>query len=243
MEPDGVPVASRPARRLKMMEMMEKNAKEYPLLIAQTGPLEGQRWKINADLLLGRDSDCDIIIPMRQVSRHHTRIFLGSDGAMVEDLNSKNGTYLNGNLIQKPEILIDGDELQISLAQHFIYLSSDATMPLDQLPFEMQKRRLRVDDGARRVWVMENELDPPLSASQFNLLQILYEQTGEVVSRTEIINSVWGPAAEGVTEQALDALVRRLRDRIAEVDPNWDYIVTVRGHGLRLDNPLAAYPR
>ncbi len=101
----------------------------------------------------------------------------------------------------------------------------------------MIKRRLRVDIGARRVWVLDDEVDPPLSASQFNLLQVLYEQPGEVVSRLKVIDAVWSQAAEGVSEQALDALVRRLRDRLAEIDPDWDYVVTVRGHGLRLDNP------
>jgi DNA-binding response OmpR family regulator len=35
---------------------------------------------------------------------------------------------------------------------------------------------------------------------------------------------------------AIDALVRRLRDRLAEVDPGHNYIVTVRGHGFRFDN-------
>ena len=216
---------------------MMNNEQEYPLLIAQAGPLEGQRWKITSELILGRDSECDIIIAMRQVSRHHTRVSPGPDGAIVEDLDSKNGTYVNGQMLKEPVTLKDGDELQISLAQHFIYLSSDATMPLEGLPLEMQKRRLRVDLGARRVWVMDQELDPPLSAAQFNLLQALYEQPGEVVTRTEIIEAVWGKAAEGVTEQALDALVRRLRDRLAELDASHDYIVTVRGHGLRLDNP------
>ena len=216
---------------------MEKNNLEYPLLIAQSGPLEGQRWKIKSELLLGRDSDCDIVIPMRQVSRQHARIFKREDGTVVEDLNSKNGTYVNGHHIEEVVRLEEGDEIQVSLAQHFIYLSSDATMPLDALPLDMQKRRLRVDIGARRVWILDKELDPPLSASQFNLLRILYEQSGEVVARSEIIQAVWGKAAEGVTEQALDALVRRLRDRLAEIDPIWDYIVTVRGHGLRLDNP------
>lgn len=221
---------------------MVKNNQEYPLLIAQAGPLEGQRWKIRSELLLGRDSDCDIVIPMRQISRHHARIFLGENGAMVEDLNSKNGTYINGHHIEEVVRLEEGDEIQVSLAQHFIYLSSDATMPLEGLPLDMQKRRLRVDIGARRVWVIEKELDPPLSASQFNLLRILYEQSGEVVPRSEIIRAVWGKAAEGVTEQALDALVRRLRDRLSEIDPTWDYIVTVRGHGLRLDNPPLTQP-
>jgi DNA-binding response OmpR family regulator len=40
----------------------------------------------------------------------------------------------------------------------------------------------------------------------------------------------------GISEQAIDALVRRLRDRISAVDPDHAYIVTVRGHGFRLEN-------
>jgi DNA-binding response OmpR family regulator len=36
----------------------------------------------------------------------------------------------------------------------------------------------------------------------------------------------------------LDALVRRLRDRLGDNDPDHDYVITVRGYGLRLDNPL-----
>lgn len=221
---------------------MIENNQEYPLLIAQAGPLEGQRWKIKVPIILGRERDCDIVIPMRQVSRHHSQITPAPDGAILEDLDSKNGTYLNGSLVAEPMPLTDGDEIQISLAQHFIYLSSDATMPLESLPLEMQKRRLRVDAGARRVWVLDQEVDPPLSASQFNLLHALYTQTGAVIPRTEIITAVWGSATEGVTEQALDALVRRLRDRLGELDPDWDYIVTVRGHGLRLDNPPLVKP-
>jgi DNA-binding response OmpR family regulator len=51
-----------------------------------------------------------------------------------------------------------------------------------------------------------------------------------------VIN-VWSEEeALGVSEQAIDALVRRLRDRIAAVDPDHAYIVTVRGHGFRFDN-------
>lgn len=221
---------------------MKNLNQEYPLLIAQAGPLEGQRWIINTTLLVGRDRNCDIIIPLRQVSRQHTQIAPSPDGAILQDLGSKNGTYLNGNLVDEPTHLTDGDEIQISLAQDFIYISSDATMPLDSLPLEMQKRRLLLDTVARRVWVMDQEIDPPLSSSQFNLLHSLYVQTGAVIPRTEIIAAVWNNAAEGVSEQALDALVRRLRDRLAELDPDWEYIVTVRGHGLRLDNPPLIKP-
>lgn len=215
---------------------------EHPILIAQAGPLEGHRWKISGPMTLGRNPDCDIIIPLRQVSRHHSRISPLQGGVKIEDLSSKNGTFLNGSLIQEPTPLSDGDEIQISLAQHFIFLSSDATMPLESLPFEMQRRRLRIDASARRVWVLDQEIEPALSAAQFILLQTLCSQTGIVIPRREVVEAVWGKSTEGVTEQALDALVRRLRDRLAELDPNWDYIVTVRGHGLRLDNPPLIKP-
>ncbi len=44
--------------------------------------------------------------------------------------------------------------------------------------------------------------------------------------------------SDGVSEQAIDAPVRRLRDRIAELDPEHQSIITVRGHGFRLDNSM-----
>ena len=81
-------------------------------------------------------------------------------------------------------------------------------------------------------------MPPPLSASQFHLLWKLFENSGSVVSRQELINAVWGnEQSAGVSDQALDALIRRLRDRLAEIDPSHAYIVTVRGHGMRLDIP------
>jgi DNA-binding winged helix-turn-helix (wHTH) protein len=68
----------------------------------------------------------------------------------------------------------------------------------------------------------------------------LYDKQGEVVPRPELIAAVWGEdEAAGVSDQALDALIRRLRDRLASIDPTHQYIDTVRGHGIRLDNPPA----
>ena len=50
------------------------------------------------------------------------------------------------------------------------------------------------------------------------------------------MEAIWSDdEAGGVSEQALDALIRRLRDRLALLDPEHNWIVTVRGHGLRLD--------
>lgn len=216
---------------------------ELPVLIGQAGPLNGQRWVIGQVLMMGREPGCDIVIPDRQVSRYHARLTPGAEGVLLEDLGSKNGTYVNANLIGEPQMLQDSDLLQIALVQSFVFLSSDATMPMEGMDLPVisrASRRLFLDTRSRRVWVGTQEVLPPLSASQFRLLQALYDQQGEVVSRQELVSAVWGgEEAFGVSDQALDALARRLRERLTALDPRHNYILTVRGHGLRLDNPAA----
>ena len=216
---------------------MDHSDKEFPVIFAQAGELQGQRWILKKELMIGREPDCDIIIPDRQVSRHHARFTLDSKGALVEDLGSKNGTFLNGQLVSAPQQLHEGDAIRIAFTQTFLFLSPDATLPLTELPEEFQQAFvLRLDEAARRAWVRGVELLPPLSAQQFNLLYTLYQKPGEVLSREDLIRAVWGEEGSWVTEQALDALVRRLRERINQIDPGYDYIVTVRGHGLRFEN-------
>jgi DNA-binding response OmpR family regulator len=87
------------------------------------------------------------------------------------------------------------------------------------------------------VYLAEQEIDPPLSLQQYRLLELLIDANGALVARGEIVEKVWeGENSFGVSEQAIDALVRRLRDRLNERDPDHEYIVTVRGHGLRFEN-------
>jgi DNA-binding winged helix-turn-helix (wHTH) protein len=221
---------------------MAHDNEETPILVAQTGPLNGQRYPLHGNKLVGREESCDIVVPSRQVSRHHARFLSTKGGMMLEDLGSKNGTYCNGKIIEGQVVLQDGDIIQIALAQQLLYVSSDATIPLDsdQKMEAMlnQPRQLHLEKRSRRVWINDQEVLPPLSVSQFSLLELLYDRQGRVINRKELIESVWGEEdAIGVSEQALDALVRRLRDRLAAIDPTHTYIVTIRGHGLRLDNP------
>jgi len=221
---------------------MERNTEDTPVLVGQTGPLNGQRWMVRDSLVVGRDAGCDIMIPSRQVSRNHARLVDTEDGTSIEDLSSKNGTHLNGDTLSNITVLKDGDVIQIAFAQQFIFLSSDATMPLEMGEMEamapIQEGLLRLEKSSRKVWIGEQELLPPLSASQFQLLEILYDNQEQVISRKDIIAEIWGADnAVDVSEQALDALVRRLRDRLAAVEPSHQFIVTIRGHGLRLENP------
>lgn len=210
---------------------------EFAILLAQSGPLAGQQWAVSNTLTIGRDESCEVVVPDRQVSRQHARLSLRENAVFLEDLKSKNGTYLNGQLLAAPTQLRESDEIRVAFAQTFLFLSSDATLPLSELPDEYLKLfTLKVDADARRVWVRGTEISPPLSSQQFSLLNALFIKNGEVVSREELIQAVWGDETPWVTEQAFDALVRRLRERINQIDPDYDYIVTVRGHGLRLEN-------
>jgi len=213
---------------------------EYPVLVALQGPLEGRRWLIKQTVEIGRDEDCTIAIQDRQVSRHHARVMIRDGTVFLQDLGSKNGTYFGGEQIDREVQLRDGDTIQIALIQKFVFYSSDATMPIEDFDFSLLKEtpRLLLDEKSRRVWVRGKEILPPLSAAQFRLLLCLYQQSGEVVSRDELVQTTWQEEESvGVSDQALDALVRRLRDRLLEHDDSHQYIVTVRGHGIRLDNP------
>jgi hypothetical protein len=215
---------------------MDGNLEEAPLLIGQTGPLKGERWVLNKILTIGRELTCEVIIPDRQVSRFHARLTPTPDGIILEDLESKNGVHRNGTPVVGQVTLQDGDTVQIALAQQFLYLTSDATIPLSDS--DEASGRLRLDQRSRMVWVDNQLIDPPLSALQFHVLLVLSDHQSQVVDRQQLVSEAWGDEeAVGVSDQALDALLRRLRDRIAEIDPAHTYIVTVRGHGIKLDNP------
>jgi len=212
-------------------------AQDMPMFLVKEGQLEGQSWVLDRDsIVIGRGADCDITLPERAVSRHHVRIERRNQGYLLMDLGSKNGTHVNGQEVKEPYWLQDGDEVQIALSVKLSFIGAEATVPLS---FEgTTGSAVRLDKGTRRVWVRGQELDPPLSPAQYRLLELLVDADGQVISRDDIVTSVWPEDEEiGISEQAIDALVRRLRDRLAEAAADQQFIVTVRGHGFRLDNP------
>jgi DNA-binding winged helix-turn-helix (wHTH) protein len=65
------------------------------------------------ETVLGRDPDATAFIDHTSVSRHHARIVIAGDRVTVEDLQSKNGTFLGGRKLDAPAPLNDGDELKL----------------------------------------------------------------------------------------------------------------------------------
>ncbi len=218
---------------------MSEASVERPILITRDGDIQHpQQWVLSKDeMIIGRGDECDIVLPVRQISRQHVRISRDGEAYYASDLESKNGTWVNGEPLKDRRRLYDGDEIHIALAVRLQYIGTGATAPL---PFQIPPSlggALRLDQEARRVFVGDSEINPPLSPPQYRLLELLVNNPGRICTRDEVVETVWPDVVgEGVSEQAIDALVRRLRDRLAEADPGRQFIVTVRGHGFRLDN-------
>ncbi len=230
---------------------MRPGADEFPVIVWLDGSLSNPHWLVDrAEMVLGREEGCDIVIPVRQISRQHLRILMQGGGAVIEDLRSKNGTWVNGYRLTGMRALEDGDEIRIAKDIRLRFVGSGATAPSttrvlpDVIPSgAMTGLRMRLDPETREVRIKDEALDPPLSLPQYRLLEILFASQGGVCSRRDVVDAVWPEAmGAGVSEQAIDALVRRLRDRLNEVDSAHQYIVTVRGHGFRLDNPREDAP-
>jgi DNA-binding winged helix-turn-helix (wHTH) protein len=63
--------------------------------------------------IAGRDAECSLVIDGTTVSRRHARLTVARGAATIEDLDSTNGTYVNGTRISTPTPLVPGDEFAV----------------------------------------------------------------------------------------------------------------------------------
>lgn len=82
-------------------------------LLVKSGKRVGQVFELQDVVRIGRTEENDIVLEDAQVSRHHATISQKTAGYDLQDLNSSNGTFLNGNRIVEPQTLKEGDQIQI----------------------------------------------------------------------------------------------------------------------------------
>jgi len=184
-------------------------------------------------MTIGRLSTNDIVINDRWISRRHARIRRDGMHYVIQDLESKNGLFVNGKRVTGPVVLQDGDQIQIAPRLQLAFVDSEETAPVFQL-----QQGVMIDEQTRQVWIQGIELQPPLSTRQFALLSALADAPERVFSRDELIGAVWpdeDPA--GISDEAVNSLVRRLRKRLQEIEPGARFILAVRGHGFRFRYP------
>jgi pSer/pThr/pTyr-binding forkhead associated (FHA) protein len=83
-------------------------------LILVKGARKRQTLRLRTEeTIIGRREGCEVRIPSSQVSRRHCRLSFQNDVLMAEDLDSANGTFLNGERINGAEAVRPGDRLEV----------------------------------------------------------------------------------------------------------------------------------
>jgi serine phosphatase RsbU (regulator of sigma subunit) len=88
------------------------------------------------EIILGRNPDCGVVVPSNSVSRQHARILRQNGQYFIEDLNSRNFTYVNNNKVEPPGriALKENDRIKIC---DFLYTFHLDISPKNPLPVEM----------------------------------------------------------------------------------------------------------
>lgn len=77
-----------------------------------SGNTFGKMYGVTGPMTIGRSAECDIAIPVEEISRRHALVKPNASGLQVEDLGSSNGTFINNKRVQAGQ-LNPGDELRL----------------------------------------------------------------------------------------------------------------------------------
>ena len=189
-----------------------------------------------SDYLIGSEPPADLVVPLSRVERQHARIIRAGRGYAIHDLDSRNGTFLNGKPIgAEPQPLKDGDQIGLggTIALRFHDMSSVAATEQPD-----GRSGVWVDEILQAAWVDGRRIEPPLAPAQLALLALLHRAAGQAVARPQIVATVWPNVnPDSVGGHAIDALAKRLRARLRETQPEREYLEVLRGQQLRLAPP------
>lgn len=99
-----------------LMPQVEQVVQNTPIwsLYSNASWLEKNNFVINSKTIIGRDAACDICLSLDYLSRQHVSLEQQGGKLIIEDLNSSNGTYVNGKKIKKLE-LKPGDKIKLDV--------------------------------------------------------------------------------------------------------------------------------
>lgn len=125
--------------------------------------------------------------------------------------------------------LIDNDNITIPLFAEFVkqQAQKEEATPLSD--------RITYDVNTNEITKGVNTISDTLTSSEFKLLRFCIENADKVLERDEVISSVWKDMATtaGVTDQALDQLIFRVRRKIEDDPNNPSHLQTVKGRGFK----------
>lgn len=110
------------------------------------GPAAGSLFELHGErTVLGRHPNCGVVLENGAVSRHHAQILESHGSYFLEDLRSRNGTYLNGEQLEGRTELTDGDEIRVCDIVLQFEMHGSMTQPASgkrsDMPSEVEERK------------------------------------------------------------------------------------------------------
>jgi len=124
------------------------------------GQEAGRQIPLSGTVLIGRDPSADVVVEDAEVSTRHASFAPSEGGAVVEDLGSTNGTFVNGSRVESVQALALGDTIEVGTAGLLVKsLPTPPTPPGQEtsvrgvapVALPVLDLRLRVDFEAREV--------------------------------------------------------------------------------------------
>jgi pSer/pThr/pTyr-binding forkhead associated (FHA) protein len=98
-------------------------------LVVRQGPGAGAQHPIEDTLTVGRDETADLRLRDTAVSRRHASLRVEGDTIVIEDLESRNGTFVNAERVEAPQRLRVGDTIQVGKTVFELHSSRGETEP------------------------------------------------------------------------------------------------------------------
>lgn len=119
------------------------------------------------EYILGRGGDLPNPIRDLDVSRHHAKLSAQRDGWWLEDLNSANGTWLNGDILETPQRLRTGDEIKLGQTRVRFELTTEVTHSISSWEIRgkspsVKGRQISIKDGLQKLG---RDAEHPISIS------------------------------------------------------------------------------
>lgn len=116
-------------------------------------------------ITVGRRSTNDVCVPHLSVSGVHCKITIDSEGSLIEDQNSTNGTYINGRLISR-QLLNDGDDIVIGKARLTFLQPDNLVAQTNPLSASAELTQNRVQNNPANDLAPVNDDREPLSLAE-----------------------------------------------------------------------------
>ena len=218
------------------------------LIVEKGKTIDGQRvyGLSQMPVVIGREApgnNPDIQIQDDYVSRRHVEISCTNNLFTIRDLKSKNGTQLNGEMIDSERVFELKDNASIALAivggEPRIFIRfKESNLTRGDVPENVNKSQLNewimIDTQRKEVKIDGKLLSLP--RKEYELLVFLYFRKGTVCSRDEIIAGVWPEVKDpgGVSNEAIDQSIHRLREKIENDPRKTKRLISKKGFGYML---------